>query len=400
LGAAATGQVPQFRQQMQAEETERMRNVMGGLQLEEALTKSAAQDALRIQQLAKTGDTRQAMDILGDRVQLLQQIGADPTSTMRLADSLMSGGFDAILPQINSTVEMGVRTGMIEPFGGQVPASFRALQMQAEAAGLVPGTPQYEEFMRYGGGTATLGGRGLERYENGTAIYYLGTGETKVVDPIRGEITDPEEKKEVIREARASGLIYEYDAAAAGQRGALTEQRNQEVLDTGIRASMNVQKLKDALEILDTVETGGLASLGIKLRRQLGITSADEGRLAYILRKNVLSQLKPTFGAAFTAREGDLLASIEANEDQSTEVNRALLQDVLNYSLLDIERAKSRAAGMGESGQFALQDMEGFLRGGFYPMDDLQGGDGNGQPDQRPDGPQVIRFDENGNPIP
>ena len=112
-----------------------------------------------------------------------------------------------------------------------------------------------------------------------------------------------------------------------------------------------------------------------------------------------MSQLKPTFGAAFTAREGDLLASIEANEGQSTEVNRALLQDVLNYSLLDIERAKSRAAGMGESGQFALQDMEGFLRGGFYPMDDLQGGDGNGQPSPRPDGPQVLRFDENGNLI-
>lgn len=398
LGAAATGQVPQFRQQMQAEQAQRMQNVMGGLQLEDVLTKSAAQDALKIQRLAKAGDTRQAMDILGDRMQLLQQIGADTTSTMRLADSLMSGGFDAILPQIDSTVEMGVRTGMIEPFGGQVPASFRALQMQAEAAGLVPGTPKYEEFMRYGGGTATLGGRGLERYENGTAIYYLGTGETKVVDPVRGEITDPEEKKEVIREARASGLIYEYDAAAAGERGSLTEKRNQDVLDTGIRASMNVQKLRDALEILDTVETGGLASLGIKLRRQLGITSSDEGRLAYILRKNVLSQLKPTFGAAFTAREGDLLASIEANEGQSTEVNRALLQDVLNYSLLDIERAKSRAAGMGESGQFALQDMEGFLRGGFYPMDDLQGG--NGQPVPRPDGPQVMRFDENGNPIP
>ena len=74
LGAAATGQVPQFQQQMRAEEQQRMQNVMGGLQLEDALTKSAAQDALKIQQLAKTGDTRQAMDILGDRVQLLQQI--------------------------------------------------------------------------------------------------------------------------------------------------------------------------------------------------------------------------------------------------------------------------------------------------------------------------------------
>lgn len=35
---------------------------------------------------------------------------------------------------------------------GDTPAAFRALQAQAEAAGLRPGTPEYQEFMLYGGG--------------------------------------------------------------------------------------------------------------------------------------------------------------------------------------------------------------------------------------------------------
>lgn len=35
--------------------------------------------------------------------------------------------------------------------GQDVPASFRALQLQAEQAGLEPGTPEYQEFMLYGG---------------------------------------------------------------------------------------------------------------------------------------------------------------------------------------------------------------------------------------------------------
>ena len=180
LGAAATGQVPQFRQQMQAEQTARMTNAVNNLQLEEALTKSAAQDALQIQQLAKTGDLRQAMDILGDRAQLEKQLGVDPRSTMRLADSLMSGGFDAILPQINSTVEMGVRIGLIEPFGGEVPASFRSLQMQAQAAGLTPGTPDYQEFMQFGGFEGRLGAAKTINYKDGTFVTKPRVGPQKV----------------------------------------------------------------------------------------------------------------------------------------------------------------------------------------------------------------------------
>lgn len=400
LGAAATGQVPQFRQQMQAEQTQRMQNVIGGLQLEDALAKSAAQDALKIQQLAKTGNLRDAMDILGDRAQLERQLGVDTSSTMRLAESLNSGGFEAIMPQIDSTVDMAVRIGLIEPFGGEVPSAFRSLQLQAEAAGLTPGTPDYEEFMSYRGFEGRMGAAKTINYKDGTFVTKPRVGPPEVYDKSGKLIADPIEKQRVLDAAIQSGIVYESDVAAGRARGTATEERNQEVLDTGIRAAMNIQKLKDAIEILDTVETGGFASLGIKLRRQLGITSADEGRLAYILRKNVLQQLKPTFGAAFTAREGDLLASIEANENQSTEANRALLEDVLNYSLLDIQRARVRAADMGESGQLAIQDMEGFLRGGFYPMDDLQVENGSGQPTPPPAGPQVIRFDAQGNIIP
>lgn len=39
---------------------------------------------------------------------------------------------------------------MVTP--GDTPAAFRSLQAQAEAAGLQPGTPEYQEFMLYGGG--------------------------------------------------------------------------------------------------------------------------------------------------------------------------------------------------------------------------------------------------------
>ena len=343
LGAAATGQVPQFRQQMQAEQTQRMQNVIGGLQLEDALTKSAAQDALRIQQLAKTGDTRQAMDILGDRVQLLQQIGADPTSTMRLADSLMSGGFDAILPQIDSTVEMGVRTGMIEPFGGQVPSTFRSLQLQAEAAGLTPGTDQYRDFMRFGGGDAMLGGRGLQRFADGTAIQYMPDGSSRVIHPVRGVIDDPEEAERLREAAFKSGSVEAGQIAGAQARARGEEDRAQTIITEGLAAADSTGVLRRAIELLDLVDTGGFAKYGLAARRIFGIEGADEGELSSNLGKAVLSQLRSTFGAAFTAREGESLKEIEAGFGFNTETNKRLLNNALAIANRAAQRAIRRA---------------------------------------------------------
>tara|TARA_A100000172_G_scaffold63371_1_gene42773 strand:- start:43 stop:1302 length:1260 start_codon:yes stop_codon:yes gene_type:complete len=391
LGAAATGQVPQFRQQMRAEQTQRMQNVMGGLQLEDALTKSAAQDALKIQQLAKTGDTRQAMDILGDRVQLLQQIGADTTSTMRLADSLMSGGFDAILPQINSTVEMGVRTGMIEPFGGQVPSTFRSLQLQAEAAGLVPGTPDYQEFMSYRGFEGRMGAAKTINYKDGTFVTKPRVGPPEVYDRTGTLITDPTEKQRVLDAAIQSGIVYETEVAAGRQTGQTVAERTQDAIQAGIDASQRIPKLREAMNILGSVGTGGMDSVVLAFKQRLGITSADESKLIYELSKNVLSQLKPTFGAAFTAREGDLLQRIEANTGMSTEGNKALLQELIDALQLDVQRGRLEAKETQDTS--ALNAMEGYLNQQFQ----LETVDLGGSP---ADDRQVLRFDTNGDLIP
>lgn len=46
-------------------------------------------------------------------------------------------------------------TGELPRQGGDMPAAFAALDMQAQAAGLIPGTPEYQEFMINGGGSGT-----------------------------------------------------------------------------------------------------------------------------------------------------------------------------------------------------------------------------------------------------
>jgi hypothetical protein len=393
LQAAYTGQGPQFQQQMRAEEQQRMQNVMGGLQLEDALTKSAAQDALRIQQLAKTGDTRQAMDILGDRVQLLQQIGADTTSTMRLVDSLMSGGFDAILPQIDSTVEMGVRTGMIEPFGGQVPSTFRSLELQAEAAGLTPGTPDYQEFMSYRGFEGRMGAAKTINYKNGTFVTKPRVGPPEVYDRTGTLITDAAEKQRVLDAAIESGIVYESDLATGVARAKGAAETARELIGRAVPAAESTAVLKRSLDLLDRVDTGTFADFKLAVTDFFDVTGADAGELSQNLSRAVLSQLRVTFGAAFTEDEGRRLENISARFSQNNEVNRSLLRQALVIAENTARRGIQRAREEGD--EATAQDIEDLLEFDLSAaMSSVE------QPAGQPTGPRVIRFDENGNPIP
>ena len=220
--------------------------------------------------------------------------------------------------------------------------------------------------MRYGGAAGQMGAAKTITYNNGTVVKITRVGAPEVYGPNGQLVTDEEQKKEILKAARDEGIAYESDVAGARARGTAEEGVIQDVIATGIRQARNIGRLRDALKILDRVETGGLASIGLKAKRALGITDADEARLAYILRKNVLQKLKPTFGAAFTAREGELLESIEANEDQSTAANRALLEDMIREMELDIDRARVYAPDAGVGGDRALRDIEGFMNQNFY----------------------------------
>jgi hypothetical protein len=52
--------------------------------------------------------------MLGDRANLLTNMGSDSSAALRLQEQLMSGGFEAILPQINATVQNATQMGLIK----------------------------------------------------------------------------------------------------------------------------------------------------------------------------------------------------------------------------------------------------------------------------------------------
>jgi hypothetical protein len=81
--------------------------------------------------------------------------------------------------------------------------------------------------------------------------------------------------------------------------------------------------------LLETIKTGGLAAAQLRIQQAFGVEGADEGELSANLGKAVLSQLRDTFGAAFTEKESAKLERIEAGFGKSSATNKRLLRNLL-----------------------------------------------------------------------
>lgn len=224
--------------------------------------------------------------------------------------------------------------------------------------------------------------RTKERARNPMQVADVG-GSRAVVDRLTGEVqmlsTSEEETAAAARRAEEEKL--------AGTRGQLTAQRWATQIDEGFAAADSLPVLRRGLELLKDVgiETGGLDALKLWASNRLGVTGADEGELSANLGKAVLAQLRSTFGAQFTEREGARLAEIEAGFGKSTAANTRLLEQA--YQLVERTAKRginaARSAGDNDSAQM-IEDAMNFR----ITYDDVARG-----------GLPPIALDENGAPI-
>lgn len=144
------------------------------------------------------------------------------------------------------------------------------------------------------------------------------------------------------------------EAAARGQEAVATE-----LITRGVAAAESTATIRRAMELLDSVETGGFDSVALRAKQIFGIESADEGELSNTLGKAVLSQLRETFGAAFTENEGKRLARIEADFTKSPEANKRLLGQALKLAENTAQRA--RAAALERGDEITVNDIDDLL---------------------------------------
>lgn len=163
-------------------------------------------------------------------------------------------------------------------------------------------------------------------------------------------------------------------AAIPGRKAALSvEERIDKNIDDAFIAADVLPTINRGLELLNDVETGGFASLGLRAKQALGIENANEAELAQATRKAVLSQLRATFGAAFTENEGRRLEAIEASTDKSTAGNKRLLTQAQRILDRAVKRGARDARRRGDE-QTAL-DIEEAAAFSLNPPDEGAEGD-------------------------
>jgi hypothetical protein len=144
--------------------------------------------------------------------------------------------------------------------------------------------------------------------------------------------------------SKIEGSVAQAKAESRGE-----EDRAQTVIDSGVDASYQLPTIRRTIDLLDEIETGGFNNIALKVKQAFGVEGADEGELSGNLGKAVLSQLRETFGAAFTENEGKRLERIEANFGKNAETNKRLLGNILELAERKVDDAISRAESRGDN---------------------------------------------------
>lgn len=201
-----------------------------------------------------------------------------------------------------------------------------------------PGGPEIVESIRQ---TQGVGRGAAEKPFAPVTLVNPATGEKvphiPTFDPSTGkarlEPADLPEGFELSRETPTEKRQAEIATVGAKKGAEITgkgqAERRQATINQGVESSEGLANLKRAKTLLDTVKTGGINAASLRAKQLFGVEGADEGELSNRLGKAVLSQLRKTFGAAFTAQEGASLARIEAGFTKSPKANKRLIDQLI-----------------------------------------------------------------------
>lgn len=369
FGAGVQGQLPQFLAQRQ--------------KLDENRRQALLADNRRTISLLQSGATNQAIDLLNDRVKRIQQLGGDPSDTISQLQLLQNGDVKGALNNALSLDAAAVSRGVLKPMPGPSArwepvkdSSGNIVAQRNTSTGEVKSDPRAkgapgQDYSKSPGTIVEL--------EDGTKAYSIpvmnkstGKIENQVV-PITGQLVSRMGESAEAETLRKILLARETERAERGvqqetaagikseeARGAETSKRQQGFIESGIVAGDALPNLRRSLELLDQVKTGGIDYVSNEAKRLFGVQGADEAELSNRLGKAVLSQLRSTFGAAFTEREGARLQAMEAGFGKSTAGNKRILEQALKTTERAIRRGIKAAKAAGDD--FSVQEMESALK--------------------------------------
>ena len=311
--------------------------------------REAVLDAVPINASLQRKDNAGALALIDQRIQKLTSQGRDPSDSIAFRERLINNPDQAAL-EIADIISMGQQTGILKAPQNQG-FTLGQGQQRYDAAGnlIASGAPKVNE-----GRDSLTQVQSSQILPDGSTVQVFKDGSTRVTGP-QGRPLMGQEREDAVVTAQEFGIDVQSQRAGGRTEATETEKRNSALVVRGIAAAESTAIVRRALNLLDTVKTGGVNAIALATRQRLGIEGANEGELSNSLGKSVLSQLRETFGAAFTENEGKRLERIEAGFGKSPETNRRLLTQALRIA----ENTANRAAKVASDGEKA--DIEELL---------------------------------------
>jgi len=305
-----------------------------GLALQESLgardiqaTNSLIKDARAGLDLLGRGDTQGFIAFADNRLAALSRMRANTQQTQAIRDMVASGDTNGAISRLS------------------------ALTASVDQAKQITDTPRQREFAQFAAMPEGTEAERTEKRQFGQAIGAI----AKTPERLTPEQFKAEEEAKAVGKALGKG----------------SEERQQIAIDRGVEAADATANLRRTLSLLDEIKTGGLAAANLKAKRLLGIEGASEGELSNALGTAVLSQLKATFGAAFTAQEGERLEKLSAGFGKSPEANRRILTQSLRIAEKSARRG-IRAAEARKDDEAATQIREAMEFSLDFPEESVQ----------------------------
>jgi hypothetical protein len=365
LGASFSQQVPQFRQEMaQEQELARQQQLLSeqqsqrqrqaqiqDVELQQKVRAAGYQDAFALGNLLKGNNIEAGLGLLEDRLNTIEQLGinlsGDPTMMIYEDLKLAATGDAEALRRAQMRTALAVAEG-IDRGELQLPETAKGVVVDRRLVNPATGEVMYEPPAEAAAQAQDEYSPGITRYRNGVAVQYSRQGNVRVVDEQGRAVSGPDAQA-AIQRGIDSGIAEAGQVAISQAQGKGASERAQGIINAGVDAISQFPVITRTLDLLKEAKTGGFAGAGIRARSLFGVEGADEGELSYNLSMNVLQQLKPIFGSAFTAGEGQRLERIEASIGRNTDTNIRLLNQALSVAKTSAEKALDRAEEANDS---------------------------------------------------
>jgi hypothetical protein len=252
-----------------------------------------------------------------------------------------------------------------QPQQTQLPAAVVEAEWRAEQAGLQPGTPEYQDFIRMNGVPGNFAALDMQArsagMEPGSPEYQQfmatrGAGEQALARGMGANQADIATGGEAAR-VRAAGAAQ--GAADISSRSQVAEMQ---------RNMPNLLALVDRLDTLAGEATYGLVGRGVDAARRAAGMEVSPGGIARaeytaLVDNQILPLLRQTFGAAFTEAEGARLRATLGNDEGTPAEKRATLQAFIQQKQRELEALGGQMppSGSGANVDFSTMPMEGMV---------------------------------------